>query len=122
MRQLDASHPMFAGHFPGNPLVPGAYLLAIVIEDARARLRERSAPHEPVGIRAVKFLQPVRPGQPFCCDFDPVDEQAWRFTIRSDAVRIAVGTLLLGSRGPAAEIPGTDAPAPYPSADHDSQR
>ena len=98
MHQLDASHPIFAGHFPGNPLVPGAYLLAIVIEQARARLREMGSDRSPVGVRAVKFLAPVRPAQLFRCEFDPIDEQAWRFKIEGCTGRIAVGTLLVAAR------------------------
>lgn len=43
------------GHFPGNPLAPGAYLLAL----AAAALDERGL--ELVSIRRVKFVGPVRP-------------------------------------------------------------
>lgn len=100
MHQLDASHPIFAGHFPGNPLVPGAYLLAIVIEEARMRLRQMGSDRAPVGVRTVKFLAPVRPAQPFRCELDPIDEQAWRFEIESSTGRIAVGTLLVAAREP----------------------
>ena len=117
MRQLDASHPMFAGHFPGNPLVPGAYLLALAIEDARARLRELGSDHEPVGVRTIKFLAPLRPGQPFRCEFDPIDERAWRFTIEGAVGRVAMGTLLLEARAPA-----DGAASQLASKDHGSQR
>lgn len=117
MHQLDASHPMFAGHFPGNPLVPGAYLLAIVIEEARAQLRKTGSDHAPIGVRTVKFLAPLRPAQPFRCEFDPIDEQAWRFKIEGNTGRIAVGTLLVAARKP------DSGPAPRPTSDdHGSQR
>ncbi|MDA7418207.1 AMP-binding protein [Xenophilus arseniciresistens] len=55
-------HPSFAGHFPGQPLLPGALLLAQVqeawagVSALRARLGDA-----PV-LAAAKFLAPVRPG------------------------------------------------------------
>jgi 3-hydroxyacyl-[acyl-carrier-protein] dehydratase len=53
-------HPALAGHFPGQPLLPGVVLLGEVLE-----LLLREAPGA-IGaqpcISAVKFLAPVRPG------------------------------------------------------------
>jgi 3-hydroxyacyl-[acyl-carrier-protein] dehydratase len=52
-----ADHPAAAGHFPGNPILPGALLLdAIVLAVSRA------AAAQSVAIRSAKFLRPVRPG------------------------------------------------------------
>ena len=47
-------HPTAAGHFPGNPIIPGALLLELVLRAA--------APEGTAEIRAAKFLHPVRPG------------------------------------------------------------
>lgn len=50
-------HPTAAGHFPGNPILPGALLLdAIVLTVSRGA----SAPS--LAIQSAKFLRPVRPG------------------------------------------------------------
>lgn len=53
-------HPAFAGHFPGQPLLPGVTLLGEVLE-----LLLRESPDLLAGtprVSAVKFLAPVRPG------------------------------------------------------------
>lgn len=51
-------HPTGAGHFPSNPIIPGALLLAQVLSaiDLNCTLAVRRE------IRHVKFLKPVRPG------------------------------------------------------------
>ena len=55
---IPAGHPALAGHFPGNPLVPGVVLLDAVL----THIYERR-PGTLRAIPAVKFLAPVRPGE-----------------------------------------------------------
>ncbi len=50
-------HPSIAGHFPGNPIVPG-----VVVLDAAAALAERQAGRRVMGVRVAKFRSPLRPG------------------------------------------------------------
>ncbi|WP_308389612.1 hypothetical protein [Acidithiobacillus sp. AMEEHan] len=51
---LTADHPSVAGHFPGNPIVPGALMLDRILETLPVP--------GPILIRSVKFLRIVRPG------------------------------------------------------------
>lgn len=55
-----ADLPVFVGHFPGQPLVPGVYLLAIVAEVAR---RSGVIQGQVTSIVRAKWSAPAYPGQ-----------------------------------------------------------
>lgn len=51
-------HPTAEGHFPGNPIIPGAVLLDSILRAVLGGI-DLAQPYE---IRMAKFLRPVRPG------------------------------------------------------------
>lgn len=55
---IDPEYPSLPGHFPGDPIVPGAILLDFAIAHV-----ERSLGRKVAMIRDAKFLVPVRPQQ-----------------------------------------------------------
>jgi hypothetical protein len=66
---IDALHPALAGHFPGNPVVPGVVLLERVLDAAQRRFGMRA---DALRLPQVKFLQPLLPGQMAEIMFDTV--------------------------------------------------
>lgn len=52
-------HPASQGHFPGNPIIPGAVLLSEALSAVEEVLGTSLARCR---IRSAKFLRPVRPG------------------------------------------------------------
>jgi 3-hydroxymyristoyl/3-hydroxydecanoyl-(acyl carrier protein) dehydratase len=56
---LAADHPAAQGHFPGNPIIPGAVLLSETVRAIEARLGRTL---EPYRVRRAKFPHPARPG------------------------------------------------------------
>lgn len=101
---VGAEHPMLAGHFPGHPIVPGAWLLAWVVATAKRRLAAERDTRAVVGVKRVKFLRPLAPDQAFECALklaarsagaETGSHDSMRFTVNSSGSLIAEGSLLL---------------------------
>lgn len=73
------NHPCYAGHFPGNPVVPGVLLLDLVVEALG-----RGAPS---AITSVKFHRVLKPGESF--------ELTWKSAGARSSFRCTRGTALL---------------------------
>ena len=85
-------HPTAAGHFPGNPIIPGAVLLGEVLQAVAG-----TGGVERWIIGSAKFLQPVRPGEAIMIWWEPDPEGHIRFECRLlDLDRLALtGTVRL---------------------------
>ena len=88
---IQADHPALAGHFPGNPVVPGVVVLQEVLRfamavDSRWRI---------MGVDGVKSLRPLRPHQAFCIVLEAEAGSRRRFECRSEEQCIALGYLIL---------------------------
>jgi 3-hydroxymyristoyl/3-hydroxydecanoyl-(acyl carrier protein) dehydratase len=87
---IAAEHPAYAGHFPAFPVLPGAVLLDAVF----AALREaRGIELTEWQIASAKFLKLVRPGDALIVEHEAPDSGTIRFTVRSDELNVATGTL-----------------------------
>ena len=89
---VPVDHPAFAGHFPGQPLLPGALVLAEVQEAIRRvpALLARLGPNPTLA--AAKFLAPVRPGAVLVIELNPEAAGGGvRFDVRCDGVVAVTG-------------------------------
>jgi 3-hydroxymyristoyl/3-hydroxydecanoyl-(acyl carrier protein) dehydratase len=85
-------HPSLAGHFPGDPIVPGVVLLERIVALVGAAL----APARLVAVTSVKFLSPVRPGQTVALSWRDRADGDTQFECRCDG-RVALnGALRFG--------------------------
>lgn len=57
---VPVDHPVFAGHFPGQPIVPGVVLLDRAILFGEMLLGKKVASWQ---VGNAKFLSPVLPGK-----------------------------------------------------------
>jgi 3-hydroxymyristoyl/3-hydroxydecanoyl-(acyl carrier protein) dehydratase len=87
-------HPAFAGHFPGQPIVPAVVLLAEALAAIEASTGR--APHE-WRLSGAKFLQAVGPGARLTLTHEEA-RGGRHFEIRSGDAIVASGTL--AAKGP----------------------
>jgi 3-hydroxymyristoyl/3-hydroxydecanoyl-(acyl carrier protein) dehydratase len=90
---IASDHPVYAGHFPGLPILPGAVLLD---EALRAIGRSRGVDLTRWQIAAAKFLKTVAPGEPLTLTHSAPTGASIRFVISSAGRVIASGMLTYG--------------------------
>jgi len=86
-----ADHPSLPGHFPGHPVAPGVLILSFVLDSVADQVR----PQWVAGIRRLKFLQPLRPGQLFRVELGAPQAGKLGFKCWSDGLLMAEGQVLL---------------------------
>lgn len=85
-----AAHPALSGHFPGNPIVPGTWLLELVERAAREQF---GAGLSICGVPEARFRAILRPEEPFRIVFEQLAEDRLAFSVERESTRIADGTL-----------------------------
>jgi len=88
-------HPAADGHFPGNPIIPGALLLREIVNMLSAGTGAVCC-----GIRSARFLQPVRPGDRLTIVWGERTAGEFSFTCSTGSPerRVLVGTLRMRAR------------------------
>lgn len=90
-RVIATDHPALAGHFPGNPIVPGALILDEVLralEESRGRIRLKR-------VVSLKFTAPLRPGEIFSVTLNETDDARIDFECSSEGRTLASGRLVV---------------------------
>jgi acyl-coenzyme A synthetase/AMP-(fatty) acid ligase len=91
-QRVSPSHPALPFHFPGNPIVPGVWLLSLI----EAAVRERFGPGFAVrGVPEASFRAVLRPDESFRIELDRLATDRVAFAVESEGARIADGTFIV---------------------------
>lgn len=102
--QFSRDDPMFAGHFPGDPLVPGVILTEALAQTAGIAAHEENSKTRFLlsAIRQMKFFRPVRPEEKIILRARKLGEvdQLLQFEVEAliDNEPVAGGQLVLSAR------------------------
>lgn len=91
---ISDDHPCLAGHFPGNPVVPGV----VILDNVQSLLRNTTAGLKLTAVSGVKFLAPLLPGQSCEVRFENTASK-WLFTVTHNGNLLAKGKLLTAESG-----------------------
>ena len=83
---VPADHPSLAGHFPGQPIVPGALIVARVARALRARFGQR-----PGTLATARFHATLEPGETAVVDAKR-DGSRVTFDVKRGDTLVASGT------------------------------
>lgn len=86
---IPVDHPAFAGHFPGNPIVPGVVLLDAALHAIQTGLGQTLLSYQ---IASAKFLSTVKPGETIHVRYES-QGKAIRFEISVGERKVVSGTL-----------------------------
>lgn len=95
---IAADHPAYAGHFPGQPILPGVVLLDAALHALAGVSGHPAASGQ---IKSAKFLSPVLPGEPLTLHYTASSAGGFRFDIRSGARTVANGAVAFAQATPA---------------------
>jgi 3-hydroxyacyl-[acyl-carrier-protein] dehydratase len=89
-RTFAFDHAAAEGHFPGNPIIPGAVLLGAAIEAIAEAL---GVSLSPCTIRSAKFYLPTRPGDTVIIEFTGNTPGSLRFECAVRGSKVLAGQI-----------------------------
>ncbi|NOT11838.1 MAG: hydroxymyristoyl-ACP dehydratase [Methylococcaceae bacterium] len=88
---IDSTHPSLAGHFPGNPIVPGV----VILDHVRTVLMEWRPWCAIRSLSQAKFLKPLLPGTVFTVKLIQTSSSHIKFECDSADEKLVVGTFTI---------------------------
>ena len=89
---VSSPHPSIPGHFPGNPIVPGA----VIIENVIKVFSRSNDSREITSLSTVKFIKPIEVNQKVDVNFLSISTELISFECVSNNVVLVLGRFKVG--------------------------
>jgi len=89
--RIASTHPSLAGHFPGNPIVPGV----VILDYVRSLLQQWLPLCRIKTLSQAKFLKPLHPEQLFTVKLIQASASLIKFECDSEKEKLVVGTFVI---------------------------
>jgi 3-hydroxymyristoyl/3-hydroxydecanoyl-(acyl carrier protein) dehydratase len=89
--RFPADHLAAQGHFPGNPIIPGAVLLSETLTAIEAGLGVRLSP---CLVKSAKFAHPVRPGDCVAIEYSGFVKRGIKFICAVEGEAVLSGEVV----------------------------
>jgi len=100
--QFPENHPCGAGHFPGNPIIPGALLLDEALSCIAAHLGAHVVSWH---VKSAKFPMPTRPGDVVSARYSVSSSEEIRFECTVSNRTVLSGTARLNIAAATGSVP-----------------
>lgn len=90
---VPSDHLSLAGHFPGNPVVPGV----IILHEVMTAVKEWVPNYQIQGFEVVKFSHPLKPDYCFTIELQKADSSLIKFKCHVEGLILNSGTIILQS-------------------------
>ena len=93
IKNVSAAEEYLQDHFPSFPVLPGVFMLEVMVQAARAVLAERGFTHMMLGeVKALRYGSFVRPGESLRVEVDLMKEGDDQFSFKGTGQRVGHGT------------------------------
>lgn len=86
---IKSNHPCLAGHFPNNPIVPGA----VIIDEVVQNIQSQKPNIHSLELVNVKFIQPLKSDTKVQIVWKTKDHNLWQFSCITDDLVITRGLI-----------------------------
>jgi 3-hydroxymyristoyl/3-hydroxydecanoyl-(acyl carrier protein) dehydratase len=93
-RRLDPADPVFAGHFPGDPVYPGALLLEMGGQLGLCLGSTAGRQVRLIRVHGAEFVDAARPGDVLTVLAEQIEDDGWTVRIAAQVLR---GTTILSA-------------------------
>lgn len=96
LAEVPENSPWFSGHFPGEPILPGIALVYVVKQAIQQEAQKRGEQFELRALKRIRFVQPVRPGDPLSLNIRAAEtdgERVFHFKIFCRGTMVSSGMI-----------------------------